>query len=221
MNKIYFNKVFKGYSPEEVEAFIIKLNSDIQQKQVEYSDTVKRLNSEKDEITRKYEESLSQLEKLTFEISNLETDKHNLQKEIDRLSAQPDKPEEKTPAPEVSSADAGETDGDKESQLKYKQLCEQMGEKLLIADVRSQEIIQKAKAEAQEILAKAKTEADNEIMRLVAEADKRAGSIYRMISEYEKKQVFISAGLDQVRKQIAESICAVEALLSAEHKSAE
>lgn len=219
MNKIYFNKVFKGYSPEEVEAFIIKLNNDLQQKQQEFTDNIKRLNSENAEMKNHYEETLSLNDKLIEENRNLTIEKQTLQNEINKLSA------EKNEAPvrivEAPVALSLPMNDDDESKLRYRQLCEQMGEKLLVADTRAEEIINRAQSDAEQILAKARASADDEIIRLIAEANKRAGSIYKIIAEYEKKQLYISAGLDQIRKHVADSIGEVEALISAEKKSAE
>lgn len=218
LNKIYFTKVFKGYNPEEVEAFIIKLNNDLQQKQMEFTDATKRLNSELNEIKKHFEETISKHEKLTDENHDLIIEKQNLQNEIKKLSAEiNERPVEKIiiekieQKPEVIYSD--------ENKIHYKQLCEQMGEKLFFADMRADEIIKKAQHEANLILAKAESDAGLEILRLVAEANKRSESIFKVISEYEKKQVFISAGLDQARKHITDAIGEVEALISADRKS--
>ncbi|HAN20754.1 MAG TPA: hypothetical protein DCP51_03635 [Clostridiales bacterium] len=203
MNKIYFSKVFKGYSPEEVEAFIIKLNNDLHQKQQEFSDTTKRLNSELSELKKHFDEVISQKEVLTEENRTLCIEKQNLQNEIKRLSA------EKTERPVVQAVI--ETDINK---MNYKQLCEQLGEKMLIADLRADEIIKNAKQEANVILFKAESNAGDEINRLVAEANKRIELVYNAIDEFGKKHIFINAGLDQVQKYISDAIREVEALIS-------
>jgi len=208
LNKIYFTKVFKGYSPEEVEAFIIKLNNDLQQKQQEFSDVTKRLNSEIVEMKKHFDEALLENEKLKEENRNLSIEKQNLQNDIKII------PEVKKEIPvKIAEYSVVQSEGE-ESKLRYKQLCEQMGERLLVADIRADEIIKKAQNEAEEIITHAQTDAGEVIKSLVAGANKRAESIYKIIDEYEKKQIYISAGLDQVRKHITDSIGEVEALIS-------
>lgn len=203
MNKIYFTKVFKGYSPEEVEDFIIKLNNDLQQKQMEFSDVTKRLNSELTELQKHFEETISKNEKLVEENRNLNIEKQSLQNEIEKNN---------TEKPEFSKVQPMEESN--ENKLHYKQLCEQLGEKMLIADMRADEIIKNAQQEASTIIAKAEVDAGEEISCLVAAANKRTEVIYKIIEEYEKKQVFINAGLDQARKHITDAIGEVETLIS-------
>lgn len=215
MNKIYFNKVFKGYSPEEVEAFIIKLNNDLQQKQQEFTDVTKRLNSENAEMKKHYDETLSANERLLEENRNLGIEKHNLQNEIMKLSAEKaEAPVRIIEVPVAPIVPVQTTSEDEESKQRYKHFCEQMGEKLLIADARAEEIIKKAQSEAYEIMTKAKSNADQDIKVLVADAFKRAGNIYKMIEEYEKKQQSIGEGLEQIRKHISDSIGEVQALIT-------
>ena len=269
MNKIYFSKVFKGYSPEEVEAFIIKLNTDFQQKQQEFAAETKRLNNEIEEQKLRFEETLSANERLVIEnrelvaaneqlaqanhaldelVKQLNEEKQNLLKEIKVLEdkkiselsaavapeernefgkfvedvlvipeetvAQKNAPEENMPqesaseveAPEVVSAESFKSED-------YRRLCEQMGEKLLIADKRAQEIINEARVEADKILENAIEGANVEVKKLIAEAKSKAETVKNIVDEYEKKQVFISAGLEQARKHISEAIGEVEALI--------
>lgn len=250
MNKIYFSKVFKGYSPEEVEAFIIKLNTDFQQKQQEFAAETKRLNNEIEETKLRFEETLSANERLVSEnkelvaaneqlsqanqeldelVKKLSEEKQNLLEEIKALE------ERKCAEPSVTNAPEAETDPEKYTEeilvlpeekapeaavaesIKsddYRRLCEQMGEKLLIADKRAQEIINEARQEASNIIENAVEGANIEVKKLIAEAKNRAETVNSLIDEYEKKQVFISAGLEQARKHITEAIGEVEALIA-------
>ncbi|PKM63074.1 MAG: hypothetical protein CVU97_01970 [Firmicutes bacterium HGW-Firmicutes-21] len=200
MNKIYFTKVFKGYSPDEVEAFIIKLNTELQQKQQDFATETRKLSGEIIEIKQRFEETIAINERLTEEVQRLNAERQNF--------IEQQKPSvEKITAP-VEPIIRTEENGD------YKKLCERMGERLLVADVRAEEIVKTAQREAKDILAKATDEAGEEINRLVEEASKRAESVYKAIDEYEKKQVFINAGLEQARKHIYEAIAEVEALIT-------
>jgi cell division septum initiation protein DivIVA len=244
MNKIYFSKVFKGYSPEEVEAFIIKLNTDFQQKQQECAAEAKRLNNEIEEIKQRFEETLSTNERLVGEnkeltaanekllqenqelenqVRQLTQEKQNLLNDINSsVEEKPFEPgvlfEADTEIEDDLTEDITELPAEKpQNTLKteslksedYRRLCEQMGEKLLIADKRAQEIINEAKQEAERIVENAIGEANIEVRKLIAEAKNRAEIIYSIFSEYEKKQVFISAGLEQARKHISEAISEV------------
>lgn len=216
MNKIYFTKVFKGYSPEEVEAFIIKLNNDFQQKQQEFAAETKRLNNENEELKRRFEETQSENERLTQEKNALEELIKQLTQEkqelLDRIQAlqgkmeraaasEPEAVEAPEPAARQCEPPAEDHTEDYKSE-EYRRLCEQMGEKLLIADKRAQEIINEAREEANRIIETAVSEANAEVKKLIAEAKQKAETVYRMISEYEKKQTVISAGLEQAHKQI-------------------
>lgn len=251
MNKIYFTKVFKGYSPEEVEAFIMKLNTDFQQKQQEFSAEAKRLNNEIEEIKQRFEVTLSANERLVGENKELTEanerllqEKQSLEEQVKQLTeekqnllnelrsseqAEPsvvfepeaENAEEEAVAqeeePEVAMPEAAKPEPVKTESLKseeYRKLCEQMGEKLLIADKRAQEIINEAREEAARIVESAIDEANIEVRRLISEAKNRAETVNVVISEYEKKQVFISAGLEQARKHITEAIGEVEALIA-------
>lgn len=242
MNKIYFSKVFKGYSPEEVEAFIVKLNTDFQQKQQEFAAESKRLSNENEELKRRFEETLSANERLVSENRELTAANEKLLQEksaleeqisiltkekqelLDKIQAlQKHKELAAAPVPEsVEKSELNTKNDAAREEMKpdfykseeYRRLCEQMGEKLLIADKRAQEIISEAREEANKILENAVSEANIEVKKLIAEAKRRAETVNIIINEYEKKQVFISAGLEQARKHISEAISEVEALIA-------
>jgi len=200
-NKIYFTKVFKGYSPDEVESFIIKLNSEFQQKQQDFEAQTKRFNNEIAELKQRFEETIASNEKLSAENKQLKQDYAKIIEEKRSAAPTVSTPEKKN--------DAGDDGRD------YKRLCEQMGEKLLVAEMRADEIIKQAQRKADDVLDHSSEKAAQEIQRVIEEAKKRAEGIYKSIESYEKKQVFISAGLDQARKHISDAISEVESLISA------
>lgn len=249
MNKIYFSKVFKGYSPEEVEAFIIKLNTDFQQKQQEFAAESKRLNNEIAEIKQRFEETLATNERLVSENKELVSaneklleENQELENQVKQLTeekqellnqlkayeerpAEPDAPSAPVALSEAENSAEEVADFQEEKQQaatnpeslksdEYRRLCEQMGEKLLIADKRAQEIINEARLEANKIVENAIEDANVEVRKLIVEAKHRAETVYAVINEYEKKQVFISAGLEQARKHISDAVSEVEALIA-------
>lgn len=211
MNKVYFTKVFKGYSPEEVEAFIIKLNSDIQQKQQDFAAETKRLNSDLNELRNRFEDTISANDRLEKENEQLNSEKQELIDKIKCLSE-----EKKAPLSDKETSEDKPSGEDSKFSYEYKKLCEQMGERLLVADMRADEIVQEAQRKANKILAKAADTADEEIQKLIDRANTRMRNIYKAIEEYEKKQVSISSGLEQARKYITDAIGEVEALISAD-----
>lgn len=208
MNKVYFTKVFKGYSPEEVEAFIIKLNSDMQQKQQEFAAETKKLSGEIAELKKRFEDTIAENENLAKANRALTEEKQSLLTELKELS------EAKTPAAPIQT-EARPVARETGSGEDYKKLCEQMGERILVADMRAEEIIKEAKYQAEALLAKARADADGEIQRLVTEAKRRVDSAYRAVEELEKKQIFIAAGLEQARKHISDILAEAESLASA------
>lgn len=211
MNKIYFSKVFKGYKPEEVESFILKLNSDFQQKQRNFAAESKRLSSEIAQLKQSLEEKTAENNKLIAQNRELKNENQRLSTMENRQKEQPDNTISLSKEEEPS---AGPEEAKPEDQNEYKKACAQIGERILIADKRAEEIVKEAKAEADRILAKAEESADEEIKRIIDKANGRIHAIYKTIAEFEKNQLCISAGLEQARKHITDTINEVEALKS-------
>lgn len=83
-----------------------------------------------------------------------------------------------------------------EKQKEYNALCAEIGEKMVIADKRAQEITRNAEKEASLILTRAKTEAENEAKAIRARAEDEAD---RIVEETRRKCDDIAAAAEEFR----------------------
>jgi cell division septum initiation protein DivIVA len=67
---------------------------------------------------------------------------------------------------------------------KYQRLCADMGEKLLLAEVKASEIIDEANAKAEKIIADARLDANKEVEEILEDAKLSSEGIKKAVSEY-------------------------------------
>lgn len=200
-NSVYFNKVFKGYSPDEVESFIKKLNSDYIKKQQENYSKIKLLNTESEQLRRELEEALFE----NKDIKNLLVEKERvileLTESLDRAKA------ELTSRPKQIIANGQEQSVNRQTQ-----------QQILTAEAKAEEIISEAKRKAEEIVAKEREKATRDIKKLTAETKRRSQVVLNNIETFEKKQSAINAGLEHAKKHLGESIKDLDALSNLNEK---
>ncbi len=132
-------------------------------------------------LSDKYEENEKQLAE---EIRTLEAANESLRDEISRLNQ------------EAVDAEQAHLSALEEKQKEYDALCAEIGERMVIADKRAEEIIKNAEKEASLILTKARQESENQarMMRFRAEAEAS-----KIIEETQKQCASISAAAEEFR----------------------
>jgi cell division septum initiation protein DivIVA len=110
-----------------------------------------------------------------------------LENEIKILSKKSDSQPENT----VSDTDA-QTDLE-EIKKKYERLCADMGEKLLLAEVKASEIIDEANSKAEKIVADARINANKEVEEILEDAKLSSAGIKKAVAEYSAKEREIMA----------------------------
>jgi vacuolar-type H+-ATPase subunit H len=109
-----------------------------------------------------------------------------LENEIRRLSKK--QPEQATEKKEE------QTDEDLEAvKKKYERLCTDMGEKLLLAEVKASEVIDEANEKAEKIVADARINANKEVEEILEDAKLSAEGIKKAVAEYSAKEREIMA----------------------------
>lgn len=95
------------------------------------------------------------------------------------------------PKAEEKSSDAeAETE---EMKKKYERLCADMGEKLLLAEVKASEIVDEANEKAEKILADARINANKEVEEILEDAKLSSAGIKKAVAEYSAKEREIMA----------------------------
>ena len=108
-----------------------------------------------------------------------------LENEIKRLSKQPtEEPEAKE---EKNDAELEEV------KKKYERLCSDMGEKLLLAEVKASEIIDEANLKAEKIIEEARINANKQVEEILEDANLSSAGIKKAIAEYSAKEREIMA----------------------------
>ncbi len=132
-------------------------------------------------LSDKYEENEKQLSE---EIRALKAENESLRDEISQLNQDAEAAEEA----HLSALD--------EKQKEYDALCAEIGERMVVADKRAEEIIKNAEKEASLILTKARQESENQarMMRFQAEAEAS-----KIIEETQKQCASISAAAEEFR----------------------
>lgn len=108
-----------------------------------------------------------------------------LENEIKRLSKKAESSSEEKDT--QSEADL------EEIKKKYERLCTDMGEKLLLAEVKASEIIDEANEKAEKILADARINANKEVEEILEDANLSAAGIKKAVAEYSAKEREIMA----------------------------
>lgn len=76
---------------------------------------------------------------------------------------------------------------------KYERLCTDMGEKLLLAEVKASEVIDEANEKAEKIVADARINANKEVEEILEDAKLSAEGIKKAVAEYSAKEREIMA----------------------------
>ena len=109
-----------------------------------------------------------------------------LEDEIRRLN--------KKSAQAYNSVEKAESDEELENEKKkYQRLCADMGEKLLLAEVRASEIIDDANAKAEKIISDARLNANKEVEEILEDAKLSSEGIKKAVSEYSAMEKEIMA----------------------------
>ncbi len=83
-----------------------------------------------------------------------------------------------------------------ESKKKYEKLCTDMGEKLLLAEVKASEVIEEANKKAEKIIADARINANEQVESILADAKLSSEGIKKAAEEYSAKEREIMALLN-------------------------
>ena len=221
----FFSTAFNGFNKDEVIKYFEGQNDEIQRLndlcQQYKNESSEKSNSVVQENTQ-LKEKIEELEKNLEEKNNNDKTKQfvlenmNLKEKIEKLEAELKNKEiefQKQLEEKKSVVEANETADQKKQ---YYDLCSQMGEKLLVAERSSREIIYKAKVEAEEILAGAKNESKRLIDEVVESAKERASIVYEAAKLHKDKERDIRDALDMASQQIRELLASVEGLIEKE-----
>lgn len=100
----------------------------------------------------------------------------SLEDEIKKLSKKADSTPE---VPQTSKDDELE-----EAKKKYERLCSDMGEKLLLAEVKASEVVEEANKKAELIIAEARIKANDQVAKILEDSEKTAEGIKKAIADY-------------------------------------
>lgn len=98
----------------------------------------------------------------------------------------------KASAPVVEAAPAVDSSLD-EAKKKYERLCADMGEKLLLAEVKASEIIDAANKKAEEIVAQARLDANSQVEAILEDATLSAEGVKKASADFLAKEKEIMA----------------------------
>ena len=152
----YFKKRFRGYDPEQVDAFIISLSDTYNRNEENYNEDLRNAESENSRLREEIAEMRKYIEELAA------THEANLAKK----------------------------------QEEYDILYAQIGEKMVVADSRAEEIVRSAEKEANLIIAEARQKGENEAKTIRENAEAEAKSL---IEETQRKCSDISAAAEEFR----------------------
>ncbi len=125
-------------------------------------------------------------------IKELEDEIKRLSKKGDVVSAQPIA---ETPAEDSS-----------EAKKKYERLCADMGEKLLLAEVKASEIIEDANSKAEKIMIDARVSANEKVEEILKDANFKADGIRKAVAEYSEKEKEIMALLNTTEETFRKAL---------------
>ncbi len=124
-----------------------------------------------------------------------------LEDEIKRLSKRAES------ASKVEKEIAPMEDEDLEaSKKKYERLCADMGEKLLLAEVKASEIVDEAKEKGEKIIADARIEANKQVEAILKDASLSADGIKKAAAEYMAKEREIMALLNTTEETFTKAL---------------
>lgn len=99
------------------------------------------------------------------------------------------------------------TDTDLEaSKKKYERLCADMGEKLLLAEVKASEIVDDAKEKGEKIIADARIEANKQVEHILSDASLSADGIKKAAADYMAKEREIMALLNTTEETFKKAL---------------
>ncbi len=125
-----------------------------------------------------------------------------LEDEIKRLS----KKAEAVPEPKKETTPPA-TDSDLEAaKKKYERLCADMGEKILLAEVKASEIVDDANEKGEKIIADARIEANKQVEQILKDASLSADGIKKATAEYMAKEREIMALLNTTEETFAKAL---------------
>ena len=105
-----------------------------------------------------------------------------------------------TPAAETPAEDSSE------SKKKYERLCADMGEKLLLAEVKASEIIDDANNKAEKIMIDARVSANEKVEEILKDANLKADGIRKAVAEYSEKEKEIMALLNTTEETFRKAL---------------
>lgn len=132
----------------------------------------------------------------------------SLEDEIKKLSKNADSAPAKVEAP----ATAENTDLE-EAKKRYERLCSDMGEKLLLAEVKASEVIEEANKKAEAIIAEARIAANEQVKKILEDSEKNAEGIKKAIAEYSAKEKEILALLNTTEETFKKALEKISANL--------
>ncbi|HBL85366.1 MAG: hypothetical protein A2Y17_11700 [Clostridiales bacterium GWF2_38_85] len=213
----FFSTAINGYNKSEVIKFIEgqsaeiqRLNDLCQQYKNEHSDKSTSIVQENTQLKEKIAQLETDLEsKQNDKLKQAVLENMSIKEKIEKLEAELEAKKNEGPVV-VKDSEA------EEQKKQYYDLCSQMGEKLLVAERSSREIIDKAKIEADEILAEARTESKRLVSEVVESAKERASIVYEAAKLHRDKERDIRDSLDLASQQIRELLASVEGLTEKE-----
>ncbi len=156
MTETYFRKIFKGYDPAQVDAFIIAL-----------SDTYEKCEKDLEEEKRALE---IENQKLSAKIEELQAQMEEMAKEHEQALL--------------------------EKQKEYEALYAKIGERMLRADQRADDIIKTAETEASDLVEQARQSSEYEARNTRKQAEEQAA---KLIDATRKRCDSLSAAAEEFR----------------------
>ncbi|MBE6648736.1 MAG: hypothetical protein E7614_04355 [Ruminococcaceae bacterium] len=127
-----------------------------------------------------------------------------LEDEIRRLTKKGDITTTQAPS-ETPSEDVGE------AKKKYERLCADMGEKLLLAEVKASEIIDDANKKAEKIMIDARVSANEKVEEILKDANLKADGIRKAVADYSEKGQEIMALLNTTEETFRKALEGISA----------
>ncbi len=105
-----------------------------------------------------------------------------------------------------ATVEASQSEDLNEMKKKYERLCADMGEKLLLAEVKASEIVDDANKKAELIIAEARIKANDQIVSILNDAEKSAEGIKKAIADYSAMGKEISALLSTTEETFKKAL---------------
>lgn len=181
----YFKKIFKGYDPAQVDAFIISLSDKYEECEKDFAEQKRALEIENEKLRGKIQELEAQLE---------EAAKEHEQALI-------------------------------EKQKEYDALCAQIGERMIRADQRADDIIKTAETEASDLVEQARQaseyearttrkQAEEEAAKIIDATRKKCDSLSAAAEEFRMRQYEMSKSMSETEKRFESALDKLRADIS-------